>query len=80
MPAVPIGLACDWRVLAEDAYLLVPEVQVGLNLQGGRLPRLVTLVGPGEGQGDLFAWGKNAGQPGTDVGPDQPDISIRWFG
>jgi len=41
-----IGLACDWRVLAEDAYLLVPEVQVGLNLQWGALPRLVTLVGP----------------------------------
>ncbi len=41
-----LGLACDFRVLARDAYLLVPEVQVGLNLQWGALPRLVALVGP----------------------------------
>jgi enoyl-CoA hydratase len=41
-----LGLACDWRVLARDAYVFVPEVQVGLNLQWGALPRLVTLVGP----------------------------------
>lgn len=41
-----IALACDWRVLAADAYLYVPEVKIGLNLQWGALPRLVTLVGP----------------------------------
>jgi enoyl-CoA hydratase len=41
-----IALACDWRVLARDAYLYVPEVKLGLNLQWGALPRLVTLVGP----------------------------------
>jgi len=41
-----IALACDWRVLANDAYLYVPEVKIGLNLQWGALPRLVTLVGP----------------------------------
>jgi enoyl-CoA hydratase len=41
-----IALACDWRVLASDAYLYVPEVKIGLNLQWGALPRLVTLVGP----------------------------------
>jgi len=41
-----IALACDWRVLARDAYLYVPEVKIGLNLQWGALPRLVTLVGP----------------------------------
>ncbi len=41
-----IALACDWRVLAKDAYLYVPEVKIGLNLQWGALPRLVTLVGP----------------------------------
>lgn len=43
---VAIALACDWRVLAEDAYLYVPEVKIGLNLQWGALPRLITLVGP----------------------------------
>ncbi len=41
-----IALACDWRVLASNAYLYVPEVKIGLNLQWGALPRLVTLVGP----------------------------------
>ena len=41
-----IALACDWRVLGRSAYLYVPEVKVGLNLQWGALPRLVTLVGP----------------------------------
>lgn len=41
-----LALACDWRVLARDAYLYVPEVKIGLNLQWGALPRLITLVGP----------------------------------
>jgi len=43
---VAVALACDWRVLARDAYLYVPEVKIGLNLQWGALPRLITLVGP----------------------------------
>ena len=43
---VALALACDWRVLAADAYLYVPEVKIGLNLQWGALPRLVSLVGP----------------------------------
>jgi enoyl-CoA hydratase/carnithine racemase len=41
-----LAIACDWRVLGSDAYLYVPEVKIGLNLQWGALPRLVTLVGP----------------------------------
>jgi len=43
---VALALACDWRVLGRGAYLYVPEVKIGLNLQWGALPRLVTLVGP----------------------------------
>jgi enoyl-CoA hydratase/carnithine racemase len=43
---VALALACDWRVLASGAYLYVPEVKIGLNLQWGALPRLITLVGP----------------------------------
>jgi len=43
---VAIALACDWRVLGRGAYLYVPEVKIGLNLQWGALPRLITLVGP----------------------------------
>ena len=43
---VAIALACDWRLMGKDAFLYVPEVKIGLNLQWGALPRLVTLVGP----------------------------------
>ncbi|HJP39539.1 MAG: enoyl-CoA hydratase/isomerase family protein [Gammaproteobacteria bacterium] len=43
---VALALACDWRVAAQDAFLYVPEVKVGINLQWGAVPRLVSLVGP----------------------------------
>lgn len=43
---VALPLACDWRVMGENCYLWVPEVQIGLNLQWGALPRLVNMVGP----------------------------------
>jgi len=43
---VALALACDWRVAASDSFLSVPEVKVGINLQWGALPRLITLVGP----------------------------------
>ncbi len=43
---VALPLACDWRVLGSSAYLYVPEVKIGLNLQWGALPRLTNLVGP----------------------------------
>ncbi|MGD9806231.1 MAG: enoyl-CoA hydratase/isomerase family protein [Hyphomicrobiaceae bacterium] len=42
---VALAIACDWRVLGRGAYLFVPEVKIGLNLQWGALPRLVSLVG-----------------------------------
>lgn len=41
-----LALACDFRVLGQGAFLQVPEVKIGLNLQWGALPRLITLVGP----------------------------------
>jgi len=41
-----IAIACDWRVMAQDAYLYVPEVKIGLTLQWQAIPRLVSLVGP----------------------------------
>ncbi|HEB90341.1 MAG TPA: enoyl-CoA hydratase/isomerase family protein [Deltaproteobacteria bacterium] len=43
---VALPLACDWRVMGESAYLWVPEVKIGVNLQWGALPRLINLVGP----------------------------------
>ncbi|MEQ8509203.1 MAG: enoyl-CoA hydratase/isomerase family protein [Rhodospirillaceae bacterium] len=41
-----LALACDFRILDKNAFLQVPEVKIGLNLQWGALPRLITLVGP----------------------------------
>jgi enoyl-CoA hydratase len=43
---VALPLALDWRVMGKDAFLYVPEVKIGINLQWGALPRLITLVGP----------------------------------
>jgi enoyl-CoA hydratase len=42
---VALTLACDWRVMAEGAYLLVPEAQIGLPLGWQAVPRLVNAVG-----------------------------------
>ena len=41
-----LAMACDFRIMAEGAFLQVPEVKIGLNLQWGALPRLISLVGP----------------------------------
>ena len=38
--------ALDWRVLAEDAFVSLPEIALGIPLTWGTLPRLVNLVGP----------------------------------
>jgi enoyl-CoA hydratase/carnithine racemase len=38
--------ALDWRVIASDAFLSLPEIALGIPLTWGTLPRLVNLVGP----------------------------------
>jgi enoyl-CoA hydratase len=38
--------ALDWRVMARDAFLSLPEISLGIPLTWGTLPRLVNLVGP----------------------------------
>ena len=43
---VALAISCDWRVIAEDAFLYVPEIRVGLNLSWNAMPRLLNLVGP----------------------------------
>lgn len=42
---IALGMACDWRVLNRSGYIYVPETKIGVNLQWGALPRLVSLVG-----------------------------------
>jgi len=41
-----LAAALDWRVLAEDAFVSLPEIALGIPLTWGTLPRLVNLVGP----------------------------------
>jgi enoyl-CoA hydratase len=38
--------ACDLRVMGEGAMIYVPEIERGMNLSWGSVPRLVSLVGP----------------------------------
>ena len=41
-----LALACDLRVAGADARFYVPEIERGMNLQWGAVPRLTRLVGP----------------------------------
>ncbi len=65
---VALPLACDWRVLGESAYLYVPEVKIGLNLQWGALPRLVNLVGPARAKRICILCEKMTAQTALDWG------------
>lgn len=40
-----LALACDFRIAARDAYLQLPEVDLGVPLTWGALPRLLHEVG-----------------------------------
>lgn len=41
-----LAAALDWRVMARDAFVSLPEIALGIPLTWGTLPRLVNLVGP----------------------------------
>jgi enoyl-CoA hydratase/carnithine racemase len=41
-----LAVALDWRVMATDAFVSLPEISLGIPLTWGTLPRLVNLVGP----------------------------------
>lgn len=43
---VALAISCDWRVMGRSAYLYVPEIKIGLNLQWQAIPRLLNLVNP----------------------------------
>lgn len=40
-----LAMACDFRVMAEEASLSLPEVERGMFFSGGGTPRLVNLIG-----------------------------------
>lgn len=44
--ACALALACDFRVLAEGAYLRLPEIPLGMNMSWRTLPGLTALCGP----------------------------------
>jgi enoyl-CoA hydratase/carnithine racemase len=41
-----LAVSCDLRVMASDAGLYVPEIERGMNMSWGSVPRIVELVGP----------------------------------
>jgi enoyl-CoA hydratase/carnithine racemase len=43
---VVLAAACDLRVAASDAYFSIPEVDLGIPLAWGGIPRLVREIGP----------------------------------
>lgn len=65
---VAIAVSCDFRVMAKGATLYAPEIERGMNMGWGSVPRTVALVGPARakrmfilaeqvGAGGALAWG-----------------------
>jgi enoyl-CoA hydratase/carnithine racemase len=43
---VALAGACDFRIVAKDAHLRLPEIPLGMNMSWHAIPRLVSLIGP----------------------------------
>ena len=41
-----LAVSCDLRVVSETSTLYVPEVERGMNMSWGSIPRFVALIGP----------------------------------
>lgn len=50
-----LALACDWRVVAEDAKLGQPEIKLGIIPGAGGTQRLARLVGPARAKDIIFS-------------------------
>ena len=44
--AVSLSLACDFRIMAQNAHIRISEIDLGMNYSWGSIARLVSLVGP----------------------------------
>lgn len=44
--ASALACALDYRVMAEDAIMRLPEIQLGINMSWHTIPRLVAQIGP----------------------------------
>jgi enoyl-CoA hydratase len=65
---IALGLACDWRVMAENAYLYVPELLVGINLGWQSIPRLINLVGPSKAKEIVILCDRMTAQQALEAG------------
>ncbi|MCR9269457.1 MAG: enoyl-CoA hydratase/isomerase family protein [Hyphomonadaceae bacterium] len=43
---VALAVACDHRIVAEDAFFRLPEIPLGMNMSWQTNPRTVALIGP----------------------------------
>ncbi|GGN54363.1 enoyl-CoA hydratase [Actinoplanes lobatus] len=50
-----LALACDWRVIAEDAKLGQPEIKLGIIPGAGGTQRLARLIGPARAKDLIFS-------------------------
>ncbi len=50
-----LALACDWRVVAEDAKVGQPEIKLGLIPGAGGTQRLARLIGPARAKDLIFS-------------------------
>ena len=50
-----LALACDWRVVAQDAKLGQPEIKLGLIPGAGGTQRLARLIGPAKAKDLVFS-------------------------
>jgi enoyl-CoA hydratase/carnithine racemase len=50
-----LALACDWRVVAEDARLGQPEIKLGLIPGAGGTQRMARLIGPARAKDLIFS-------------------------
>lgn len=66
--SVALALACDWRVMSEDAFFYLPETKVGLNMGWGAIPRVVALVGPARAKRMILTAQRMPGQQALDWG------------
>ncbi len=63
-----ISVCCDLRVAAENATLYVPEIERGMNLSWGAVPRITNLVGPAKAKRIVMLSEKLSAQQGLDWG------------
>lgn len=59
---VSLAVSCDFRVMASDAHLRLPEIPLGMNMSWHTLPRLTALAGPSRAK-QLTIFGERLNAP-----------------